>query len=57
MGRPKRSERQMFYDEFADMDVADQLAALEILTELNRQKRRGRLETKPEQIELKEAEV
>jgi hypothetical protein len=52
MGRTKRTVEQEWYDIFSDADLADQDAMLRVLTELHRQKRRGRLD-KPEQVELK----
>ena len=43
-GRRPRTAEQEFYDVFADMDAADQDAALRIMTEIHRQRRRGKLE-------------
>ena len=42
-GRRPRTAEQEFYDVFADMDAADQDAALRIMTEIHRQRRRGKL--------------
>ena len=43
-GRKPRTMEQEFFDCFADMDAADQDAALRIMTEIHRQRRRGKLE-------------
>ena len=42
-GMPRRSTMQDWYDRFADLDLAAQLTAIEVLTEINRQARRGRI--------------
>jgi hypothetical protein len=42
-GRRPRTAEQEFYDVFADMDTVDQDAALRIMTEIHRQRRRGKL--------------
>lgn len=40
MSKPRRTTAEAFYDVFADFELADQAAALRILTELHRQKTR-----------------
>lgn len=40
MSRPRRGTQQVWYDTFMDWDLEDQQAALRMLEELHRQKRR-----------------
>ena len=41
MSRRKKTVEETWYDCFADFDLADQAAALKVLTELHRQKQRA----------------
>ena len=54
-GRRPRTAEQEFYDIFADMDAADQAAALRIMTEIHRQRRRGKLEARQNVLSLAES--
>ncbi len=47
-GRRSRTNKQLFYDQFADFNVADQSTVLEFLAELHRQKKRDAARSKPE---------
>ena len=43
MARPRKTLEDEWYDVFASWDLADQDAALRVLTQLNRQLRRGKI--------------
>ena len=51
MARPKRTERQLMFDEFADMPLEDQAAALAIMQEIHRQARRVKVRTAASALE------
>lgn len=40
MARPRRETKQLFFDQFADFEVEDQVHVLDMLAEIHRQKRR-----------------
>jgi hypothetical protein len=55
-GVPRNSALTDWYDRFANMDVSRQCTVLEVLGEINRQARRGRIlsapAAAPEQVEI-----
>lgn len=56
-GQPRRSTLSALYDAFSDLPVSEQVGALEVLQELHRQKRRGKLSATPaEQAQIGESE-
>jgi len=54
MRRPQKNSSETFFDQFEDMSVDEQTIALMILSELHRQKRRGRAAITTTSAEMQE---
>ena len=52
MPRPKRTIEQEWYDVFSDADVSEQAIMIRMCEQIHRQKRRGKLEAKPEGVKM-----
>ncbi len=54
MGRPRKGSSETFFDQFEDMPTDEQVIALRIMSELHRQKRRGRAAVTTTTAEMQE---